>query len=97
MPRRPVSPDATTVGGKGKDKTKDKAKKDGAKGGDAVDTPVPSMDLDDKLIFDAHQAGLTAVDKIVSAYSMKYFKGTSSLPQFCRAVLSFKFLSLCFT
>ena len=74
MPRRPVSPDATTVGGKGKDKAKDKAKKDGAKGGDAVDTPVPSMDLDDKLIFDAHQAGLAAVDKIVSAYSVNILK-----------------------
>ena len=76
MPRRPVSPDATTVGGKGKDKVKDKAKKDGVKGGDAVDTPVPAMDLDDKLIFDAHQAGLAAVDKIVSVYSMRYFKVT---------------------
>ena len=88
MPRRPVSPDATTVGGKGKDKAKDKAKKDGAKGGDAVDIPVPTMDLDDKLIFDAHQAGLAAVDKIVSACSMTHTKIKFS-PYFCCAVLSF--------
>ena len=71
MPRRPQSPDPAVATGKGKDKGKDKGKKDG-KGGDAVDTPVPNMDLDDKLIYDAHQAGLAAVDKIVRLFTSIY-------------------------
>ncbi|XP_071117594.1 sperm flagellar protein 2-like [Haliotis cracherodii] len=66
VPRRPISPDPDAKPGTtpGKDK---KDKKGGKKGGDdGVESPIPPSDLDEKLIFDAAQSGITAISHIMS-------------------------------
>ncbi len=58
VPRSPPSPDLPGSPVRGKDKAKEKSKKD--------DSPVLDADIDEKLLMDAHSAGLGAVEKIVS-------------------------------
>ncbi len=64
MPRRPQSPDAAAgAAAKGKgDKGRGKDK-DGGK--DGAENLQPPTDADDRLVFDAYVAGLSAIDRIV--------------------------------
>ena len=68
MPRRPLSPDAGAAAGGGAKSKGEKGK--GEKGSKVKeptdDAPPPPSDPDERLLFDAHQAGLVAIDKVVS-------------------------------
>ena len=65
MPRRPVSPSADAAAAKGGKADKAKGKDKGGKP-ETGETPPPPADPDSRLIFDAHQTGSAAVEKIVS-------------------------------
>uniref|UniRef100_X1Z7B7 Calponin-homology (CH) domain-containing protein n=1 Tax=Capitella teleta TaxID=283909 RepID=X1Z7B7_CAPTE len=65
VPRRPLSPDqaAAAAGAKGKG---DRGKADKGKGKDGDDGMAAPADLDEKLLYDAHQAAISGIEKVVA-------------------------------